>query len=306
MGSRAAHRPSPNDFLSLVVQPSRGLLGDLAYNALMQARRPQQRRGAVVNQPSPSGSARTHRPTLGERVGSLIYRGGQAVGHPYPDRLRSDAANMPVIGDLLTFLSGSTDLARGNTASGLGQITLAGLGVIPGAGDAAVAGIRQGGRRVRDAAQVARANYRMPVSEYTPTLYRETSPDQAQYFMPHSNSSSDLSGEMYFANTPELALGQGTNRGVLLEFDASDLQGRVSTAKPMWGHMWDQGQGEYVLRLNRQSQYQRALRGVTIRPEAVTSPALRERLARTIGWHEQQGWTRTANPDGSVTLRRPE
>jgi hypothetical protein len=184
-------------------------------------------------------------------------------------------------------------------------MALGALGAIPGAGDAAVSGIRQGARRA--AAEVATQNYLEPVSRHTPTLFRETSPDDAMNFLPHGNSHASLGQEdLYFADSPDLAIGQGRNRGVLMEFDAADLRGQVNTGKPAWAPLWDQGQGEYILRHNRQSQYQGALRAITIRPDAQTQPAMRERLNRAIRWHEQRGWTRTLNPDGSIILRRPE
>lgn len=54
------------------------------------------------------------------------------------------------------------------------------------------------------------------------------------------------SPRLFYADTPELALGQGTNKGVRVGYDASAFQGQINKDKPGWDHMFEQGMGEYM------------------------------------------------------------
>lgn len=265
-------------------------LGDLLTNAV-QAHAQTARQAA--QRPAPRAAARAYRPPVSERIGNalapLIGReGGHSLGYLLRD--------WTPIGNIEGVLADPSLRSPNALLSALPIPGPARRGI--GAGVSAI---------TRDSSQrIARENYTVPVSRYTPSLYRETSMDQAQHYMPHANSSTDMRRELYFSDTPDLALGQGSNRGVLMEFDSSDLTGQVSRAKPGWDYQWDQGMGEYVLRHNNQGQYRGALRSVTIKPDAATDRATRERMRRILQWHEQHGWTRTVGEDGAITLRRPD
>src|SRR5574344_1052187 len=63
-------------------------------------------------------------------------------------------------------------------------------------------------------------NYLKDLSQYTPTLHREMSPAQAMKFI--GNINTNMTPEnLYFSNKPELALGQGANKGILVELDSN-------------------------------------------------------------------------------------
>lgn len=145
-----------------------------------------------------------------------------------------------------------------------------------------------------------RDNYLKPLNEYTNTLYRETSPDNAVELIPGSNKISDYTlSELYFSNKPELALGQGNNKGVLIEFDSGNIKGQVNTSKPSWKLEYDQGNAEFIGRLNPQKTYQDAVRSVTIRPDAKVNRVTRIILQRLLS-----DWDKRTNPDGSITYSR--
>ena len=147
-------------------------------------------------------------------------------------------------------------------------------------------------------------NYLKPLSTYTDTLYHETNTEGAFPLIKEADVAADP-GEPYFANTPDLALGQGANTGILLEFDAGDIQGQVNTEKPTWEMTYQQGQAEFIGKLNKQETYQSGLRAITVRADAKMDKTAKVRLTRTLADLENNGWTKTANADGSVTYRRP-
>lgn len=162
-------------------------------------------------------------------------------------------------------------------------------------------------RRRMTSEEVGRDNYLDDVGRHAPRLFRETDIDRGQFFMPYSGASTDMRGEHFFADHRDLATGQDGNRGVMMEFDGPGLQGQVSRGKPTWAHTWDSaGMGEFVLRHNTQQDYQGRLRSFTIARDAPATPSMRERMKRVLKWHEQKGWVRTRNEDGSVTMTRPD
>lgn len=93
-------------------------------------------------------------------------------------------------------------------------------------------------------------NYVSQLSRYSNKLYRETSPEEALGVLPGSNvyhSSGPIPLQrQYYADTPDLALGQGSNRGVRVGYDASAFEGKINQSKPGWDHMFQQGSAEYM------------------------------------------------------------
>lgn len=148
-------------------------------------------------------------------------------------------------------------------------------------------------------------NYRKPLSAYTDRLYHETDAGRADEFLPVPGSFGRRETETFLATSPDLALGQGTNRGVLLEFDAAPIQGQVNTRKPAWQPLWEQGDAEFIARHNDAGAYTDALRAVTVKPDVAGTPGERMRLRRNLQRLEGAGWTTTTGADGSVTYRRP-
>ena len=139
---------------------------------------------------------------------------------------------------------------------------------------------------------------------YSPVVYRESSIyGSMPYISPRVVAQT---GGEYLANTPELATGQGNNKGILMEFDSKGIKGQVNFAKPMARAAYDQGNAEFVSRYNNQKTFQDNLRAITIKKDAVSTKGERMGLKTEIARFEKQGWTKTENPDGSVTYRRPD
>lgn len=147
----------------------------------------------------------------------------------------------------------------------------------------------------RSASEVARENYIRPLAEYTPVAYREMSAEAAIAFIEGGES-----GDPFLASVPELALGQGRNRGVLVEVDTQGLQGQIHTAKPAWAPAYDAGAFELLSRGNRPAQYAEAVRAVTV------SRGVRPYFLRRMDLKLQQGWTKEVLADGSTVYRPPQ
>lgn len=152
---------------------------------------------------------------------------------------------------------------------------------------------------------IEKENYRVPLSKYSNVFYHETNAERAQHLLPYSNTTA-TPDEIYLSNSPNLALGQGTNKGILIEFTPGEMQGVVNKAKPGWKFAWDNGEGEFVTRFPRQSEYQKNVQAVTIKKELTTTPVQRMRLKNTLAALEKNGWSKTVNDDGSITYRKPE
>jgi hypothetical protein len=148
-------------------------------------------------------------------------------------------------------------------------------------------------------------NYTGPLSDWTPKLFRETSMDQLELFLPTGSRAADMRPELFMADTPDLALGQGGNEGVLLEFDAKPLQGQLSKAKPTWEFGLTEGTGsEFIASRNQQSAYKKALSAVRIAKDAKITKVQKERLGRVLKELEASGWTRT-DADNYTQYTRP-
>ena len=135
-------------------------------------------------------------------------------------------------------------------------------------------------------------NYLEDLSEVTPNLYRQESPGEAMRHLPFAQSSADdVSRELYMANTPDLALGQGVNKGgITIEFDPKGLRGQVNTSMPNWDHLYEGGSAEFIARLNPQSSYQKSARSFTI-PNDIKMDYVEKRVfQRQLKKLEEAGW----------------
>jgi hypothetical protein len=111
---------------------------------------------------------------------------------------------------------------------------------------------------------------------------------------------------LHVATSPELALGQGTNRGVMVEMATDELEGQVNTAKPTWDHLYGQGEAELLSKYVPQQKYQAAVRSITVRPDAAGPRYMVRRLRQgVIPRLKEAGWTEQALPDGSIKITRP-
>jgi hypothetical protein len=145
------------------------------------------------------------------------------------------------------------------------------------------------------------------VLETPPRIYRETNLERLLHFADPLTSRSFQGDSVHFADHPDLALGQGDNRGVLMEFDPSALNLEPAEGKPAAAFLESTGgPREVVGNRNTQGAYQRALQAFTIKPGAATDAATRMRvrdhvLPRLVA----DGWQRTVLDDGSVRMERP-
>ncbi len=142
-------------------------------------------------------------------------------------------------------------------------------------------------------------NYVKPLNEYSDNLYRETSPERTIEILPNSNVMVDMSQGVYLANTPDLALGQGINKGVTIEFDAGGLKGKINTDKPAWEMAWDNGDAEFVGRGNEQTDYQNAVKSISI--DKTTRGKGVERLKKEL---DKRGWE-GEEVDGKIKYTKP-
>lgn len=152
-----------------------------------------------------------------------------------------------------------------------------------------------------------RDNHLTDLADYTPQIWREMDGRKAEQFLPNSRASYDgyTNNELFFSDNPDLALGQGNNRGVLMQFDAAGLRGTVSTAKPAWEVGFERGTGsEYLVKSNSGDPYRQNLQAVRIANDAKLDKVARSRLTRALDELESQGWRKTQTAD-FVQYERP-
>ena len=156
---------------------------------------------------------------------------------------------------------------------------------------AARAGILQGEKKNRVS----------DLSQYAPRIYRETDFDSFRGFLPWEDFSlTNTPFGAFVADTPDMALGQGSNRGVLLEFDAEGVRGRVNERKPAWQVGFGEGLGsEFYVSVDGVAQLKKNLRAIRIADEAqAPSRFITERRLKEAGWVATRG-------DGFTEYTRP-
>jgi hypothetical protein len=150
-------------------------------------------------------------------------------------------------------------------------------------------------------------NYRTDLTNWTPKLYRETSPKDLEVFLPTGGMETDLKDtDLFFADTPDLALGQGANKGVLMEFDATGLSGKLNKGKPSWRLGVENASGsEFIANLNPTGKYRRNLSAVRVSKNVTLDKVTQERLPRALNKLEQEGWVKTET-DEFIQYSRPQ
>tara|TARA_R100001443_G_scaffold32612_3_gene46718 strand:- start:3376 stop:10806 length:7431 start_codon:yes stop_codon:yes gene_type:complete len=158
-------------------------------------------------------------------------------------------------------------------------------------------------------------NYIRPLSDFSPVLYREVgiNPGGAAgllALMPNSNISMVLHEDIYFANTPNLALGQHDNKGVMLEFDSEGIDGVINKMMPAWRPVYEQGEAELINKFahggHNLTDLRKALRRFTIKPDAQITPPYMARLVRErLQELEDAGWVKVTSEE-EVTYTRPD
>lgn len=141
------------------------------------------------------------------------------------------------------------------------------------------------------------------LSQYGEKLYRESSIDEALEFIPGNKISRIVTGTDYVATSPELATGQGANKGVKLEFESKGLQGEPHTVKPGSEFVAQQGGGTEIRLGSSRQDASKNLSAITVAKDATGERSgLFTKLLTNL---EAQGWSKTVNEDGSTTYRKP-
>lgn len=149
-------------------------------------------------------------------------------------------------------------------------------------------------------------NYRKPLSNYAPTLYRQASPDEVPDYIPGMRINDKRFDEPYFADHPDMATGQGENaNGVMMAFDASGINGRVNRSKPTYEPTWQNGYGEYVGTKNTQQDYQQALTAIRIPTDLPMSKLATAQMQNVGRRLDAAGWTRQEGK-GYIEYQRPQ
>lgn len=152
-----------------------------------------------------------------------------------------------------------------------------------------------------DADRFAKANpeNQQKLSNFSDTMHSENNAEKAARML-DSRGFMGTNDKVFASNDPELALGQGENKGVKIEFDASKLKGSLDTSKPTAEALRTQGKGEFQVGDNPAA-ISRAAKAVTVNPSEAGS-----RLPRLLGTLQREGFTEaTKNQDGTTTYRRP-
>lgn len=142
-----------------------------------------------------------------------------------------------------------------------------------------------------------------PAAEVSPAYYRETSLTGLHEVIPTGRSVTEL-GDVHLADSPEMALGQGRNKGVLLEFDQDGIDAKENKGKPGLGVIPGASK-EYMVRMGRQPVFKKALRRFTIKKDALADRVTRMQIQRALGELEESGWIKSENSEGT-TWTRPD
>jgi len=146
-------------------------------------------------------------------------------------------------------------------------------------------------------------NYTGPVSRYTDELFREMSPREALESLPTSVASAapGMGGNRkFYADQPELALGQGSNRGVRVTYDAAPFEGQINK-KPGWEALFPEGSAEYVAAPT--TNIRETVKGFEIDQSAL-SKVEKAQYQRLLSNLEAQGWDVSRSKD-KITVTRP-
>jgi hypothetical protein len=156
----------------------------------------------------------------------------------------------------------------------------------------------------QNAANFARGHSPRSIVE-VPRLYREMSADSALELHPMTRADSPYGvPDQFFSTTPELALGQGMNKGVLMEFSGG-FPSRPSASKPGSDLVARMGGGEERTARVQPSELRKHLVAMTVQKRAFGTRSELFRLNKWISQLESEGWVKTVDTRGGITVRKP-
>lgn len=145
------------------------------------------------------------------------------------------------------------------------------------------------------------------LGEFVPTIFREVSAENALYILPNAmDSRGNPFGKpsFYFATKRELAIGQGANKGVTFEFDATGLGGRFLDEKPASRAIAKDGLAEIEV-TESEFELRKRVRTITVADDLPGRSLRKEKLLRLLnGLEHYEGWTKE-RADGETIWRRP-
>ena len=146
------------------------------------------------------------------------------------------------------------------------------------------------------------------LGKIAPKLFRETSVSRANELLPTTRVRSET-GELFFSNNSDLALGQGKNKGVLLEFDTpANFRGSVNKAMPNAEFLAEQGSFEVsgMIGKGTNAELHPLLSSVTVKADAVGDKVSNIVFNRSLKeLVSKLGWTKEILEDGSTRYLRP-
>jgi len=139
-------------------------------------------------------------------------------------------------------------------------------------------------------------NFLTPLSKYTDQVFTEQSVDFIA-----NQLAVDRIGEVFVTNDRNLALGQGKNKGVLIELKTEKLKGQVNQSKPSFEVSARGGSAEFMTHsTTSSSDFGNSIERFTISKDAQAE----KRDFRTINGIFRS-WERIENEDGSATFINP-
>jgi hypothetical protein len=140
------------------------------------------------------------------------------------------------------------------------------------------------------------------LSDYTDSVFREMSAERSLGAIPTVPSHQQIGhlSELFASNAPDLALGQGRNKGVIVEFATEGLRGAKSTAKPV---QLDNA-AEFLMRYNSSPQIKEAAKRIIIKPDMTTDSTTKFILKNSLEALQADGWIKTVLDDGTTILKK--
>lgn len=146
------------------------------------------------------------------------------------------------------------------------------------------------------------------LSSHAEIMFREASVELAREYLPTTRVSNPGGfGEVWLADTVDLAKGQGKNKGVLMAFETKGLKGTRSTSKPLADELYQEGMSEYQATYNRQGDFTKSLVALRVQKGARNTAGQTNKITfnRAIKEMEDAGWTKHEG-DGFTEWRKPE
>jgi len=153
-----------------------------------------------------------------------------------------------------------------------------------------------------------RDNYLGDISKHTDTLHREMSPNEALEILPksvaHGSSGPAGSSRLHYSDNPDLALGQGGNKGVKVKFNSEPFEGVINTKKPAWDMMYQNGSAEYMAQPKKNANVRDAVQSFEV-DTSTLSKVQKAQYSNLINKLKEEGWE-INNLDGKITASKPK